>query len=254
MTTLIHLPYSPWSERARWALDARAVPHARKVYMPLLGELGLKAKIGWSQRASVPVLLTDAGPLTDGLEIARFCQRTGSGAALITAEQDAAAAEWNQRSNAVLEAARGLSLPRMAASDEALVEMIPKGMRPLAPLGARALSRYGVLRTIQKYGATASPEQYMATLRSELAHLRASLGPTPADGPATLLGTFSYADIAAAQMLVPVGPHVGPYLRIGPASRACWTIPEIAQEFSDLLAWRDALYATYRQGSKAAQA
>lgn len=247
MNTLMHLPYSPWSERARWALDARRIDHRRKVYMPLLGELALKSQIGWSQKASVPVLLTDGGPLTDGLAIARFAESHGSGATLFPPGCDAEIDLWYRRSNAGLDAARGLALPRMLLDPAALLEMIPKRLRPAAPLGALALSRFGVERTIRKYNATAGEAQYMATLREVLVQMREALGSSPATAPATLLGTFSYADITAAQVLIAVGPHDGPYLRIGPASKRCWAIPELAQEFADLLAWRDALYARYRQ-------
>lgn len=250
MNTLIHLPYSPWSERARWALDVRNLAHRRKVYMPMLGELALKAQIGWSQRASVPVLLTDSGPLTDGLAMARFAEEQGSGVSLFPPGRDAEVALWYARSNAALDAARGLSLPRMLQDPAALLEMIPKGLRPAAPFGALALSRYGVARTIRKYNALAGEAQYTATLREVLVQLREALGPSPVDSsgtPATLLGSFSYADITAAQALIAVGPHNGPYLRIGPASKRCWAMPEFAQEFADLLPWRDALYARYRQ-------
>ncbi len=247
MNTLIYLPYSPWSERARWAIELSQLPHRRKVYTPLLGELGLKAKIGWSQRASVPVLLTPEGALTDSLEIGKYADKHGGGWSLFPSDGDASIAEWNQRSNAVLEAARGLALPRIAADPEALLEMIPRRLRPLAPVGALALSRYGVLRTITKYHATAGESVYLATIREHLLALRTALGPNPADGPATLLGRFSFADITAAQMLLPVGPHHGPYLRISPGSRRCWTVAEMAAEFGDLLAWRDAVYERYRR-------
>lgn len=249
MNTLIHLPYSPWSERARWALDARQLPHQRKVYLPLVGELALKSQIGWAQKASVPVLLTDSGPLSDGLSIAHFAEERGSGATLFPAGREADVAMWYARGNTGLDAARGLALPRMLRNPEALLEMIPKGLRPAAPFGAVALSRFGVARTIRKYNALAGEAQYMSDLREVLSQLRNTLRATQGqagEGPATLLGTFSFADIAAAQVLVAVGPHNGPYLRIGHASKRCWTIPEFAEEYGDLLTWRDALYARYR--------
>ncbi|MBI5610880.1 MAG: glutathione S-transferase [Deltaproteobacteria bacterium] len=245
------MPYSPWSERARWALELSQLPHQRKVYTPLLGEVALKAKIGWSQRASVPVLLTPDGALTDSLEIGRYADKHGGGWPLFPADLHAQIAEWNHRSNAVLEAARGLALPRIAEDPQALLEMIPRRLRPLAPIGALALSRYGVLRTIAKYHATAGDAAYLAVIRENLAALRGALGPDPAEGPTTLLGRFTFADITAAQMLVPAGPHHGPYLRIAPRSRFCWTVPEFAEEFSDLLRWRDALYDRYRRPTAA---
>jgi glutathione S-transferase len=35
---LLGLPYSPWSEKARWPLDARRVPYKNVTYAPWVGE------------------------------------------------------------------------------------------------------------------------------------------------------------------------------------------------------------------------
>jgi hypothetical protein len=45
MTELLALPYSPWSEKARWALDVRGVPYDYRRYQPVLGELALRVKL-----------------------------------------------------------------------------------------------------------------------------------------------------------------------------------------------------------------
>jgi glutathione S-transferase len=37
------------------------------------------------------------------------------------------------------------------------------------------------------------------------------------------------------------------YIPLGPATRAVWTQPELAAEFSDLVAWRDRLYERHRR-------
>src|SRR5580704_5617991 len=59
---LLGLPYSPWSEKARWALDARHVPYADVTYAPLVGELALRRKLGkWTGAVTVPVLTEDGG-------------------------------------------------------------------------------------------------------------------------------------------------------------------------------------------------
>ena len=39
-----------------------------------------------------------------------------------------------------------------------------------------------------------------------------------------------------------VTPPSEEYVPLRPASRACWTQPELVDEFGDLLAWRDRLY------------
>ena len=37
-TTLYSIPYSPWSMRARWALDHHRIPHRSREWVPLLTE------------------------------------------------------------------------------------------------------------------------------------------------------------------------------------------------------------------------
>ena len=68
---------------------------------------------------------------------------------------------------------------------------------------------------------------------------------SPASQPKTILGSFSFADIAAAQVLGFVSPpSFG--LKLGKASARGFTDPELAAEYADLVAWRDALYEAHR--------
>src|SRR5580704_13274376 len=82
---------------------------------------------------------------------------------------------------------------------------------------------------------------------SELAldELRAALARGTGDGPRTLLGGLTYADIAASQIVVSAGPPAFG-LKLRPAARRCWTDPELREQYGDLVAWRDALYERYR--------
>src|SRR6185369_10337053 len=72
MTELIGIPYSPWSEKARWALDVRRVPYVSRLYKPLVGEPMLRLALRrWRGAVSVPVLREDNGRmLADSLAIA----------------------------------------------------------------------------------------------------------------------------------------------------------------------------------------
>jgi glutathione S-transferase len=238
--TLIGLPYSPWSERARWALDARGIAYRKRTYQPLLGEPGLRWKLKkWSGPVSVPVLLTDEGPIADSDDIARWADARGDGPTLLPPGAD----HWIARSQEGLAAGRSVSLLRVLASDEAVVELTPPWMRKLGPL-ARVVGRAGVARTRRKYGG---PDQ--ATLEGVLDEMRAALG-----GRATLLSSFSYADIAAAQVLCFVQPPDRKYLRLGKANAAAFGDPALAARYADLVGWRDALYAKYRERPAAAAA
>lgn len=78
-----------------------------------------------------------------------------------------------------------------------------------------------------------------------LDELRASLARAPEGKPKTLLGRFTFADVAAAQVLAFVEPP--PFgLRIAPASRRAFTDPALRGRYADLLTWRNALYEAHR--------
>ncbi|MBA3458609.1 MAG: glutathione S-transferase N-terminal domain-containing protein [Deltaproteobacteria bacterium] len=243
---LLHLPYSPWSERARWALDARAVAHKRRTYQPLLGEPELRVRLRrWTGPVSVPVLLTDDKAIADSDEIARWADQRGSGSTLFPDEHAAAIDHWIRRSQEGLAAGRAVSLIRVLASPEACVELTPPWMRKLGPV-ARAVGRSGVARTRKKYSGDARADaEHQKTLEGVLDELRTALGPSPT----TLLGTFTYADICAAQVLCFVKLPDRKYLRLGKASAEAVGDPELATRYRDVVEWRDALYAKYRERS-----
>jgi glutathione S-transferase len=241
--TLLHLPYSPWSERARWALRVRGVVHRLRTYQPVLGELALRRLLGrWRGPVSVPVLLVGDRALAGSWDIARWADARGDGPRLFPPEHLAAVERWNQRADAGLSAGRALALARVLASDAALDELTPPPARRLGAF-ARAITRAGIARTRRKYGGHRAGEHtHRAALTGVLDDLRAALGPGPAARPATLLGEFSYADISAAQVLAFVRPPPDSILRLGPAARGLFGDDALAGRFADLLGWRDALY------------
>ena len=66
------------------------------------------------------------------------------------------------------------------------------------------------------------------------------------DGKPYILGAFSYADILLATTLQLVRPLVWDHMQLGVETARCWTRPELADEFGDLLAWRDDVYRDCR--------
>ncbi len=244
MNELLCLPYSPWSEKARWALDARAVPYVARIYQPLIGEPALRFRTRrWRGRVSVPVLTDeDGGVHTDSADIARFADARGDGPTLFPAEHEAEIARFIDISERALSAGRARSLERMLRDDEALLEMVPRPLqRPLGPI-AIAIAAGGVRRTLRKYAATSSSaSEHEHALVVALDALRAAI---PASrGP--LLGALTFADIAATQMLAFVSPPAFG-LRVGPASRRTFHDPEVAERYGDLVDWRDAIYDAHR--------
>lgn len=242
MATLIHLHYSPWSEKARWALDHHGVEVSRREYLPMLEEpllrLRTKRLLG---RVSVPVLLTDEGAVFDSFAIARWSEERGQGSPLFPSGRDREIGVYDDWSERMLSAGRALTAERASTRSDVLKESVPRPLGSIPGVGV-AFGRVGVRFLAGKYRfSPAQAELYRAALRDGLLALRAGLG-----GRQTLLDEFSYADITMAVALQFVSPVADEWVRLGRASRQVWTEPELAREFSDLVDWRDGLYARKR--------
>jgi glutathione S-transferase len=242
---LVVLRISPWSERARWALDHHGLAYETLVHTPFLGERRLRRLVGPTQeRATVPVLLTGEQVLTDSWDIAQYADREGAGPKLIPPEHENEVRRWNQLADETMASSRALVTAAMLASPEALDETLPRSvpswMRPLL----RPMGRYAMGWFARKYGLrSADAPKHLAAVRAGLGALRAALSKSSP----SLLGSFSYADIVMATSLQGVVPVSDRYIRLGPATRRAWTSEELAAEFSNLIAWRDQLYEQHRR-------
>lgn len=241
---LVILSISPWSERARWALDHHRIAYEKIQHTPFLGERRLRRLVGGgTRRATVPVLLAGEQVLKESWDIALYADRTGEGSKLIPPDREAEIRRWNDLADETMAAGRGRIIGAVLKSPEALDEGLPPNVpgwvRPLL----RPLGRHGMRWFARKYGLEleSSPTQ-LTTLRATLEALRAAI----AKSPPYLLGSFSYADIVMATCLQAVSPVDNRYIRLGPAMREVWTYAEVAAEFADLVAWRDQLYERHR--------
>jgi glutathione S-transferase len=248
---LIVLPPSPWSERARWALDHHRLPYRQIAHMPFLGERRLRRLLGQGAesggRATVPVLLVGGEILKDSWDIARYADREGRAEKLIPTELDAEVRRWNGLADSAMGAARALTVRALLASDGALDESHPPGVpRFLRPL-LRPITRYGTAWFARKYTLdledTATPKR---VVNEALAALRAALGSS-----GYVLGRFTYADVVMATLLQGIIPVADRYVRLGPATRQAWTQEDLAKANSDLIAWRDGIYDRHRRPSAA---
>jgi glutathione S-transferase len=241
--TLIALPYSPWSEKARWALDHHGIGYDEETYVPMVGEPWLRVRTRtFSGRVSVPVLITPHGVIFDSLRIARHADRIGKGPSLFPRELEAAIDAWNETSEQMLAAARGLVIERLQRSPGALEEALPSFVPRVARPALRPLARFGAAFVARKYEARDDAERIDAALGS----LRAAIE----GGREYLFDRFPYADIAMAVALQSIKAPGG-HLKIGPATRETWTDPMRASRDADLLTWRDAIYRKHRSGSAA---
>ncbi|MBX3215050.1 MAG: glutathione S-transferase [Labilithrix sp.] len=239
--TLYGLSQSPWTERARWALDHHGVAFTYHEHVPMLGEVLLRRKAR-TKKATVPLLIDGADVVMGSFEIARHAERIGRGAPLFPRDKDAEIARWVDVGERILRVGRAWLFRRLLASKaaqaEALPSFIPGGLRgaltPSAALAIRFLAK--------KYDVPADVDAEVEhTLRPLLQDVRAALA-----GGAYLLApsSFSLADLAIASALGAVRPRDASPLR--PATREAWTNEAVAADFGDVLAWRDTVYGKHR--------
>lgn len=243
---LVSLTYSPWSEKARWALEHHRITYQRRSYRPLIDELPLRMRMRrFRGPITVPVLYDGARWHSSSWEIARWAEQHGSGAPLFPDEHLERIRYFDDLSERGLDAGRALGLTRMVDRPEWLVAMVPPALRgPLGPLGPK-IAGVGIRRTLRKYGAsTRSTEEHRDRLRQVLEELRASLQ-HDGDGVPTLLGRFSYADISMAQVLQFVEPTNLGHFRLADEGREGYRQAELAEAFADLCGWREQLYAAH---------
>lgn len=244
MLVFTTIAFSPWSEKARWALDHHRVAYREAPYTPLLGEYALRFRMRKPfGRISVPVLYDGHRWLTDSFEIARYAEEIGRGTPLFPSDAFTQIAEWNQRSEAALAAGRAILMRTWVDTPELAAAALPPGLpaalkRLLLPLGRQRLGAF-----MAKY-RLAEGEDADAVLTTELDVLARALS-----GRRYLVGdSFSYADITMAltlQQVKPVDPHYIERLSgLGPDGM---NVTELERRYADLIDWRDELYAKHRR-------
>lgn len=249
MRQLIGLPYSPWSEKARWALAHHRVEHRFVQHQPMLGELKLRMLAGrLTTPVSVPLMVEDLDGrrvvFDDSYAIACRAEAIGGGAPLMANAATGEIERWNDLGERALGSLRWLLLRRLRADHDALVEALPpfvpgplrSAMTPVARMGTDFIARKYADKTSGIDEATAE-----ATAAACLSAIADALG-----SRRYLRETFSYADIAAAVCLQMVKPVDRKFIRLAPATERLWTHPRLAERFSSLIDWRDRLYADHR--------
>jgi glutathione S-transferase len=242
MRTLYGLTQSPWTEKARWALDHHTLAYSYHEHVPLLGEVLLRLKTRTRPRGtkpSVPLLVDGDASFCSSLAIARHAEDIGRGEPLFPKNLDLDVERWVEVSDRIIGAGRtrvfaGLRTNR-EAQREALPTFIPGPLRVvLTPMAAMAAVFLGTKHHVVRDAAAAE-----ATLRAAVEEVEAARG-----GRLYLLDRFTFADIAIAASLQAVMPRKRS--AFGPATQAIWTNEALAREHADLLAWRDKIYTKHR--------
>lgn len=247
MRTLYGLQQSPWTEKARWALDHHTIAYRYHEHVPVLGEVFLRMKARSrppGTKASVPLLADGGRAFCSSLEIARHAETIGRGDPLFPKESADVITKWADASDEIIGAGRVWVLAGLGESREAQREALPSFipgplrsvMTPVAKTASWFLgSKYDVPRSADSLAAEADK------VRPVLDEVRAAL-----KGKKYLAGDLSFADVAVASSLQALRPRAR--APIGPATRAIWSNEALARDYSDLLEWRDAIYAKHRPG------
>lgn len=227
MTLLVGEAFSPWTLKARWALDHCGVDYAYREYIPGLSEPWLRWRLGeWRRSVSVPVLLTRERAIQGSWKIAQYAGQCAGDERL---GKPADVQPWDDISERGLAAARTRVVRAVLADDRALDESVP-----LLPGKSRFLLRSVARRVAQrldrKYAHLVVPNAH----RDALIDLRKGI---ERSATGFLLDRFSYADISMSVLLEAVVPTSGPDA-LGPVQRECWHDAGLAEAFGDLLEWR----------------
>jgi glutathione S-transferase len=240
---LFGISFSPWTEKARWALDHHRIDYTFEEHIPVIGELRLKVLMREpTRRVTVPVLKDDRW-YTDSFDIARHADRLGSAARLLPEDRLGEIAAWNTRSEAALAAGRAMLLLKSSEDPKLVRATIPPGVPAMLQPLLMPLARQGMKAFIQKYRMREGEGGHERVLREVLDALAVAVS---AERP-YLLGEFSYADIAMAMTLQPLSPVEEAFMPIGLGGREAWENRELAALYPGLLKWRDALYAKHRR-------
>ncbi len=232
---LIGLSYSPWTVRARWALDHHQVLYRYVEYLPVFGTPVLRAATRrWRGKLTVPMLTDGRTVLGDSFDIAQHAESLGRGAPLIP--DLGTAAHWNAVADRIGAAGRTRTTTLVAGDRAAKKDSLPKGLGwalPLADVGVSYLTRKYAL----DQQSVAEAERQMADAMQIV-----SEGLT-----GDYLGdSFGYADIAVAcafQFIDPVDPR---HVYLGEHSTRCWRFPDLADRYRPLMEWRDRLFDEHR--------
>ncbi len=251
---LIGLIYSPWTEKARWALQHHRLPYDYTEHLMIFGMPALR----WKMRkpfgdVTVPALIDRASAggggktvrLGDSWDIALHAETLGQGSPLFPREKFVEIERLNALSESALCAERALIIDRTRRDPATQLELLP----PFVPASLRRPLRFvanAALDYIEREFRTDAKEvqAHENDLRDVLTELRRLIAGANHEG---LLGDFSYGDIAMAVTLHFVSPPEPEFMKIGPATRASWTNPTLAREFADVVAWRDEIYRKYRR-------
>ncbi len=230
---------SPWSEKARWALDFHKLPYEKVEYISLFMAPMLKLKTLFKRRftkkLTLPLLIDGSEVYTDSFDIALYAENKAKSEYLCPKADFDRIKRLDELSERLLNVFRAQVFKRTKTNHQAKLErlsFLPEKQRESAAKWVDPMIRF----LEKKYPVDESESGFalLEEIRTEL------------DDRPYVLNEFSYADITLAQPLQFVTPVGNQYISLGDQQRKTMEDVELAKEFKDLIDWRDRLYEKHR--------
>jgi glutathione S-transferase len=231
---------SPWSEKARWALDFHKLTYEPVEYISLFMAPTVKLKTLFkrklTKKLTIPLLIDGSEVYTDSFDIALHAdKKVGSELLFPKADYDKIK-RLNALSDRLLNIFRAQVFHRTKTNHQAKLErliFVPEKQREFLTKTVNPMIRF----LEKKY-----PVSESESASSLLEKIRAELGDRP-----YVLDEFSFADITLAMPLQFVSPVDNQYIDLGYHVKKTMEDIELAKEFKDLIDWRDQLYEKHRK-------
>ena len=231
---LIGESFSTWTKKARWALEYCEIDFDYQEFIPTLSEPSLRWRLKQIKGSlSVPMLFTENQVYKDSWEIACYANDQAGDNRL--GDMDTISS-WNDLSEAAMAQGRTQVLRALINNNKALEENLPAFIPSFLRGPLRFMARDTVKRLDRQYAhlfKEGSITKAMESTRKALAK----------SGNDYIQGKFSYADITMATVLEVIKPigKVEPLL--GPENQKIWINAALAEEYADLVEWRNRLAA-----------
>ncbi len=227
--------FSPWTKKARWALEYCGLQFDYKEFTPTLSEVAHRWRLRQIRGGiSVPVLFVGGYPIRGSYEIARYANKVSDGSPL---GNFSSIARWDNWSESALAEGRTRVVRCIQKNNKALEESVPPFVPNAMKSLMRPIARHAVKRIDKQYAHLNHP----GSIHTALTRTRDALAQSEND---YIQEHFSYADITMAVILEVIKPIAKNDPPLGPETLKCWNDEALANEFADLVEWRDRLAAT----------
>lgn len=249
---LIGLTLSPWSLKARWALNWHEIAYDWEEFLPMMSTPALRWRLKqWRGPVTVPVLIAPDRIVKESEDIVVYADQVGSGEPLIPAADRQSILDWNRDMDSACEAGRALLTHRLLQNPKAqqalLPEFVPQPLRPAMKFLAKQTGHYFTRKYDLDWRLL---DEYRHRVEQALARIRTQLESARAEGHNFLMGpTFTLVDISSMAFLQMVKPMQTEAVPMAPEVEEIWIEPGLCDEYTDVLAWRDEMFPRYWSGA-----